>query len=491
MRVIMGGHTSIMDGPPIDPIEVFMEEEVYKYLDRVIPLTYTHNQVKLYKEIPGVGWEVLTSHVSRYLGRRKADREKGQLIPQGEPLTPYIPDWFRYYQREGVEAALKKIRGTIEVPTSGGKTNMIGAIAHTLMKVTPVLISVPTQNLLTQMRDEIEEYFASLNESVDIGLIGAGHYRPKQLTIGIPDTFESRQDNVEVKGYCQTVGCWISDECHTIANYTGYTLSKLLSKARYRFGFSATPSPSPEVRAFLDGIHGPIIFQVEPKQLMEGGHIMTPQIKIYKAPHEKAMAGIYKLGRGAFKGRTIQQVLNGEYSNFIYGRFYDYLIVKNEERNALICRLIDEHISSNLGPVLVIVNKVDSKINHVDLLNEVLVRDYGYTLPVLKGSLRPNQVRELIDQLKERQIPGAIAGPKILKEGTNIHSLGGLVYTCGGKSAVELIQRVGRILRVEEGKSQPIIYDFMDGFRWFHSHSNQRIEIYKQVYGEQNIDYID
>lgn len=491
MQVLMGGHTSIVDGPPIDPNEIFMDEDTFKNLERVFPLTYTHNKAQLHKEIPGIGWVVLTSHVTPYLAGRKATRDKTNLIPQGGPPTPVIPDWFRYYQREGVELALNKIRGTIEIPTSGGKTNMIGAIAHTLIQQTNVLISVPTQNLLYQMQEELEEYFAKLNESIDIGLIGAGHFRPKQLTIGIPDTFESRKESPEVISYCRSIGCWIADECHTLVNYTGGTLSSLLTKSRYRFGFSATPSPSLEVREILDGIHGPIIYQVRPQQLMEGGYILTPLIKVYPAPHEKAMANLFKMGKGAFKGKTAQQALNGEYSNFIYGRLYDYLIMRNEERNALICKLIEEHISKGLGPVLTIVNKVDAKINHVELLNEILDRDYGFTLPVIKGSLKPKEVKELIEQLRDRQIPGAIAGPNILKEGTNIHSLGGLVYACGGKSALDLIQRVGRILRTQEGKGRPIIYDFMDGFRWFHSHSTQRVEIYKQVYGEQNIEFIN
>lgn len=487
MKIIQTGHISTLDFPPDNPIEIYGDPEFINQLRDIVPLTPTATGAYLHKQ-EGNYWQTLTGLTPTYINGRKVSKERIDLIPEMQPqYTP--PDWLRYYQKEAVHLCLKHIRGTIEVPTSGGKTNIIGALCEALMPLTNVLITVPTQNLMYQMQEEVEGYFANQGMSVDVGLIGDGNFKPRGLTIGIPNSFVSKEADRDLIDYLDKVGVWLADECHTLANYRGCKLSQMLKRARYRLGFSATTDPGSNQRPLLDGLHGPVIYKVKPQELMGEGYILTPKIKIHAAPYQKAMAALFKRGRGAFYGKTFQEAVNGPYSNAIYNRLYDALIVSNEDRNRLIARLIEEHITSCESPLLVIVNKVDAKVSHSQLLNNILGDVYGYTLPVIKGSLGKNKVGSLINALREREIPGAIAGPRVLSVGTNIHSLGGLIYACGGKCEVDVIQRIGRVLRLQEGKPNPIVHDFMDEFRWFNSQSNKRMNLYKETYGEQNIEY--
>jgi hypothetical protein len=57
----------------------------------------------------------------------------------------------------------------------------------------------------------------------------------------------------------------------------------------------------------------------------------------------------------------------------------------------------------------------------------------------------------------------------------------------GGVDGVSMIQKVGRALRVKEGKRNPPIIDFVDPQGWFHSQSKARIRIATDTYGGDHV----
>jgi superfamily II DNA or RNA helicase len=51
----------------------------------------------------------------------------------------------------------------------------------------------------------------------------------------------------------------------------------------------------------------------------------------------------------------------------------------------------------------------------------------------------------------------------------------------GGKAKSQVMQNVGRVLRIADNKKEALVYDFTDqGSRWLSEHSTQRQEIYKE-----------
>ena len=73
-----------------------------------------------------------------------------------------------------------------------------------------------------------------------------------------------------------------------------------------------------------------------------------------------------------------------------------------------------------------------------------------------------------------------IATP-IFDEGVDLPELDVIVLAAGGKSAVRLLQRIGRSLRLSPGKTHAMIHDFLDsGNRYTLGHSMGRLKACKK-----------
>jgi len=55
-----------------------------------------------------------------------------------------------------------------------------------------------------------------------------------------------------------------------------------------------------------------------------------------------------------------------------------------------------------------------------------------------------------------------------------------LIMGGGGKARSQIMQNIGRVLRIYPGKEEALVYDFVDrGSKWLHEHSLLRQEIYE------------
>jgi superfamily II DNA or RNA helicase len=68
-----------------------------------------------------------------------------------------------------------------------------------------------------------------------------------------------------------------------------------------------------------------------------------------------------------------------------------------------------------------------------------------------------------------------VIASSIYDEGVDIPKLRELFLACGGKSAIKIIQRVGRLLRPHPDKNYAIIHDFVDNDgKWLMRQSTER-----------------
>ena len=65
----------------------------------------------------------------------------------------------------------------------------------------------------------------------------------------------------------------------------------------------------------------------------------------------------------------------------------------------------------------------------------------------------------------------------IWSEGVNVPEIGALILAGGGKARHKVIQRIGRGLRVVEGKNYLAVFDFLDSHskKYLLGHSRQRL----------------
>lgn len=182
------------------------------------------------------------------------------------------------------------------------------------------------------------------------------------------------------------------------------------------------------------------------------------------------------------------------YSNWIYNQAYDAVIVKNTKRNELIVDIAQRCIKEGNGPVVILVKKVGTtvskkgktSISHAALIQEIAL-SRGLNFPILHGGLSKADQEFILQGLLDSNIPCVIASEKLLGVGVSIKSLSYLILALAGSDDKDLIQRVGRMLRIYEGKSRPIIYDFIDNQSWFKNQSNKRMETLTAAYGAVEI----
>ncbi len=71
---------------------------------------------------------------------------------------------------------------------------------------------------------------------------------------------------------------------------------------------------------------------------------------------------------------------------------------------------------------------------------------------------------------------------KIFQKGVDIPPLLTIIIAGGGQSVVDSLQRVGRGMRIIEGKKAFTVIDFMDkGQDWVYRHSRARKKAYKDA----------
>jgi superfamily II DNA or RNA helicase len=386
------------------------------------------------------------------------------------------------HQRNAVETAIDKIRGIIKAPTGAGKSYIIGNLAYNCTQVwlttfrATVLITVPTRNLLYQMKKDIEEFYEKSGyDTPDIGLIGDGNYElSKSITIAIPDTLHSRRDDEKLQSFLGNIYCLIGDECHEYATPSYYAVSLLMKRRKYSIGLSATPWTNNGMNILLEGMFGPRIVDINEADMIDKGIIMKPQFKFYYAPGAYISPKLMSMG----------------YSHWVYNQAYKALILNNKGRNELIVDLAIEEIKKNEGPIVILVNKVGTTVNkktgkpsasHAQVLYDMLLAR-GIDLPIVHGGT-PGPVQDLIlRQLAGYEIGGVIAGPQVLSAGISIHSIVSVILAGAGRTDNTLIQRVGRALRLKEGKARPTIIDFIDPLYYFATQSSVRMDVVESVY---------
>jgi len=139
-------------------------------------------------------------------------------------------------------------RGTVVIPTGGGKTRVaIAAIAATGL---PTICLVPTRVLLHQWMKTLAATF----DGAAIGQLGDGRREVRRVTVA---TFESALRRMDRIG--DRFGLLVVDEAHHFG--TGARDEALeMSAARFRLGLTATPPDEPALSGLAELV-GPIVFR--------------------------------------------------------------------------------------------------------------------------------------------------------------------------------------------------------------------------------------
>ncbi len=226
------------------------------------------------------------------------------------------------------------------------------------------------------------------------------------------------------------------DEAHVSAAKTFYQLISKCVNATIRLGFTATPKRGDGLGFYIEAALGEVICTISQEELIKRGISAKP--KIYLIP---------------FKVPFIE---NDDYKTA------EDMLVKCKERNQLLADVIKDR-------------------------DEVLVlfkwREHGKLLEdLIEGSVRidgttPQAERNKVKKAFKKGLIRVLLASSILEAGVNLNNIKVLLLAWGGKSPIELPQKIGRGVRIDEGKnSVDIIALHEGGNRYFKEHSKRRLE---------------
>lgn len=408
---------------------------------------------------------------------------------------------FRPYQIRAQDNAIAEKCGVIELPTGGGKTYTIaGLIAR--IGATPTIFYVPKNELLYQTKEAYQKFF-----DAPIGILGDSQVDLQEITVATVQTVyaalkkareirirdekvqefnrlsrkrqlthaesvkleelvqdqEKRsldQRTITILEYLSQAQMFVMDECHHVPANSIQEICYFHKQANYRYGTSATPFREDGEDLKIEGALGHKVIQVTPKELIDQGYLVPPKIFLY---------------------RVLPSVKTSDLAKITFPAIYKANIVEHDSRNDKVLKCALKFEEWDLTTMVL--------VNHIAHGQELLrtFRDAGLHCHFIKGEMNNVKRRELIEQLKKKELMTLICTSQIGGEGLDIPSLDAIINAGGGKSAIQTIQRSGRVLRPSPGKTEGYIIDFLDNVKYLKTHSNKRKKMYVQTFGAERI----
>jgi superfamily II DNA or RNA helicase len=356
----------------------------------------------------------------------------------------------REYQRDCVDLALRHRFGTFVLGTGAGKTFTIASIIHNLFinkNIKRVLVIVPDNGLVTQFYEELNDVykvnrkickfydkFNTIDEDAEIIIAN----RPLLL---------SRFKQYE-KFWRNEFDCLIVDEAHSIKrdNKISTCIEKIITK--YRFGFTGTLAEEEEDKMKNLGLLGPVRYEKTSKELRDSGFLSNVIVR---------------------KANLIYPETYGEL------RYREELeeLATNDIRNKFLMELCSK-LNKN---TLLLVNRLEHGFTLENYFKNNIKNKKIY---FIRGEV-DTSIRDDIKKLMEQEDDIlCIAITKIFSTGINIKNLHHIILAAGGKSAVTVVQSIGRGLRLHPEKKELNIFDICDkGFKYSTEHANKRLKIYE------------
>ena len=208
------------------------------------------------------------------------------------PNTEYV---YRDYQERLLQALCKAGRGVIISPTRSGKSLILAGLCHNMLlnmkanDIHNILIIVPNVQLVHQMTEDLKEYGLDTSWNI-VNFSSDQDKKNKKKKID----FEFKDQNIIISNSqwlmvhgdeLPYIDCIIQDECHGVKKSS--ELSKLVKSVKipYKFGCTGT-LPKEQIDIWnIEGIFGPVLDEIEIKELQEKNVLADVSINPIKFVH--------------------------------------------------------------------------------------------------------------------------------------------------------------------------------------------------------------
>lgn len=332
------------------------------------------------------------------------------------PRAPELRD----YQARVVAEAPRRRRATLVMPTGSGKTRTAAGLVHALGQRTL---------FLTTARELVRQTVATFEQQlgVPVGRVADGRCELTEVTVATVQSVLARVEagDTTLGEWLRGVGLLICDEGHGLGARTIYRAATLVAPA-YAFALTATPQRDDHKEVCIEAATGPVWRPAgaSDADLVAQGYLVPVQVTCVPYRHGE------RLPRSPAKR-------------------FQVAIEENPLRNALLVRLI--RLSETRYQTVVLVKT----LKH----GEVLARALG--VPFVHGQLPNGERQRILDAFATRQIRCIVATP-LLDQGVDLPAAEALIDAVPRKSAVKILQTVGRVRRPWPGKGVARVVTVVD-----------------------------
>jgi len=384
------------------------------------------------------------------------------VYEKGKPLE-LVGVEKRGYQEKAVEVILKHKRGRIWARVRSGKT-IIMIMTYARLNIAPFVIICQSIDIAYQTKEKFQKFLPQ----VPVGIVGDGQCDikldgvtiitiqsavasyDKKYKLNSGERKEKSFEKLIEKKYVRELitnakFVWV-DECHHTASSSHRFVLVQIQNAEYIVGGSGTLFREDNTDLLIEGLIGPLIYEINYSDLIEGGYLVAPTIHMIKLPR------------------------NIEPSNDSYSTIYKECVVENKYRNTIISNVVKNLIERNKSSMVLV-----SKIKHGEILQELIPGAL-----FLKGNDASDFRTKTFKDLQNKRLLCLIT--TLGDEGVDIPNLDAVVIAAGGKSAIKVFQRLRCMTPYKtaaEEKKSAIVVDFIDNYKYLRAHSFKRRRLYK------------
>lgn len=357
----------------------------------------------------------------------------------------------RPFQAEAVAAWQQaRGRGVVVLPTGAGKSHV--AVMAIDARRRSTLVVAPTLDLVRQWYDLLRASFGG-----PVGVVGGGDHDVQSLTV---TTYDSAHLHMEHLG--ARFGMVVFDECHHLPS-EAYATAARFCLAPFRLGLTATPEREDGRDVVLAELVGPVVYRRDIDEL-SGDYLAgydVVRVAVALSPDERRA---YEAARAVYRGFVQSQGIRMSRPEG-FQEFVRRSAWSEEGRRAMEAyrrqRALAFAAPAKLDYLAMLLDRHRHDRTIVFTQDNATAYEISrrFLVPVITHQTRVTERSHVLEGLADGTY-GAVVTSRVLNEGVDVPAANVAVVVSGSGSVREHVQRLGRVLRKQEGK-RAVLYELV------------------------------
>ena len=352
------------------------------------------------------------------------------------------------YQEKAVEKLIKSQGGILQSKAGSGKTRMgIALICRLGVKTL----------WLTHTSELLNQSYNSASEFIDKKLLGKITAGKMDISEGITFSTVQTLSKADLNALRYEWDMVVVDECHRCSgNVNKATMfSKVLNNlaCRYKYGLSATLHRSDGLIKCTYALLGGISY------LVPSNVVNTMRVEI-----ERKDTGV----------QISKKCLDTD-GTLVYAKLINYLAEHGRRNDLIKDDIMDLYVKGKHSIIL-----LSDRVEHLNEIKKRLPASYAEEVVMLHGKIKKADRERGLEEMRTKKKHILLATYQIAKEGLDVPCLDRLLLATPVKDYAIVVQSVGRIARVCDGKGTPVVYDYVDDIGFLQGMWKKRCTSYRK-----------